>query len=406
MFIKQKFAEYYQENPFSILSPSFTESREFGFALFEGQMLRHKGFSKSEDLKAFLQTCVPSDAYFSCAYYENPQAEMDKKGWLGADLIFDIDADHITTGCGKVHDTWTCGGCGFDGRGLTPEKCPICGGQKFDTKTWPCEACLESAKGETVKLLDMLLRDFGFCEKSVRAFFSGHRGYHVHVENESIKALDAVARKEIVDYVSGLGLDMGFSSLDKKGSGKPSFSNVPHLDDSGWRGRIAKCMYDFILKGKEEDCAKLGLRRNVVETIIQKRETILKSWNDVGPYRAVKGLGFETWRKIVDNCTESMSAKIDTVVTTDLHRLIRLVGALHGKTGLKKIESPISSIEAFDPLKSAVAFKKGTASVFVSDAPEFRLGDEAFGPYKNQKVELPTAAAILLICKKRAEVAE
>jgi DNA primase catalytic subunit len=165
-------------------------------------------------------------------------------------------------------------------------------------------------------------------------------------------------------------------------------------------------MYDFILKGKEEDCAKLGLRRNVVETIIQKRETILKSWNDVGPYRAVKGLGFETWRKIVDNCTKSVSAKIDTVVTTDIHRLIRLVGALHGKTGLKKIESTISSIEAFDPLKSAVAFKKGTASVFVSDAPEFRLGDETFGPYKNQRIELPTAAAILLICKKRAEVAE
>jgi hypothetical protein len=43
--------------------------------------------------------------------------------------------------------------------------------------------------------------------------------------------------------------------------------------------------------------------------------------------------------------------------------------------------------------------------VFVSDAPEFRLGGSVFGPYKEQKVEVPTAAAVLLICKGRAEVA-
>jgi DNA primase catalytic subunit len=165
-------------------------------------------------------------------------------------------------------------------------------------------------------------------------------------------------------------------------------------------------MYDFILKGGQEDYSRLGLKKNLAKVIIQKREAILKGWNDVGPYRAVKGVGFETWKRIVDSCVDSTSAKVDTVVTTDVHRLIRLVGALHGKTGLKKVECPISGIEAFDPLKSAVAFKRGTACVFVSDAPEFRLGDETFGPYKNQKVELPTAPAVLLICKKRAEVVE
>jgi len=51
-----------------------------------------------------------------------------------------------------------------------------------------------------------------------------------------------------------------------------------------------------------------------------------------------------------------------------------------------------------------VAFKTGAVTVFVSDAPGFRVGDELFGPYKKQKVELPTAAAMLLICKDRAKV--
>jgi DNA primase small subunit len=331
---------------------------------------------------------------------------MDKKGWSGADLIFDIDADHIETSCGKVHDAWTCSGCGFDGKGLVPEKCPVCSGERFIVKTWPCEECLESAKNETIKLLDMLLEDFGFSEKDVQAFFSGHRGYHVHVEAESARTLDAVARKEIVDYVCALGLDTGFSGLDRRGSGKLSLPSAPRLDDPGWRGRIAKSMYDLILKGETEDYVRLGLKRNVAETIMRNKDTILKSWDSVGPYRAVKGVGFETWGRIVDSRVDSLSAKVDTVVTTDLHRLIRLAGALHGKTGLKKTWFPISDIENFDPFEKAVAFRTGTARVFVSDVPEFTLGGQTFGPYRNQKVELPTAAAILLICKKRAEIAE
>jgi len=40
----------------------------------------------------------------------------------------------------------------------------------------------------------------------------------------------------------------------------------------------------------------------------------------------------------------------------------------------------------------------------VSDAPSFRIGDEMFGPYKNQIVELSTNAAVLLICKERAKL--
>jgi hypothetical protein len=78
---------------------------------------------------------------------------------------------------------------------------------------------------------------------------------------------------------------------------------------------------------------------------------------------------------------------------------------LHGKTGFKKVEFPVAHIRDFDPLKSAVVFKNGTVTVLVSYAPEFRVADEVFGPYKDQEVELPTAAAMLLICKGRAEVA-
>ena len=111
-----------------------------------------------------------------------------------------------------------------------------------------------------------------------------------------------------------------------------------------------------------------------------------------------------TWDKIATYVKNLESANVDTVVTTDIHRLIRMAGTLHGKTGLKKVEFPVARLADFNPFKEAVAFKEGEVKVSVSDAPEFRLGGNLFGPYRRQEVKLPTAAAVLLICKGRAEV--
>jgi DNA primase small subunit len=397
------FGDYYKD--FSLAeSIPMIESREFGFASFEGSMLRHKSFKNREELESFLRDSIPRDAYFSCAYYEDPQAEMEKKGWLGADLIFDIDADHIPTPCNKIHDEWTCNKCGFFGKGIIPERCPACNGEKFDERTWICEVCLDSAKSETIKLLDMLTQDFGFHEKEMRVFFSGHRGYHIHIESETVKTLDSNARKEIVDYVSGLGLETTLHGLDEKDLKNLSAKNY------GWRRRIAKEMHNFILNAGPDDYKNIGLERHsatsILKAITSNKDAILKSLSGSQNWRTIKGVGPETWKRIIEHSAKEQTASVDTVVTTDIHRLIRLTDALHGKTGLKKVEFAAAAIDSFDPFKSAIAFKGGTTTVFVSNAPEFRLGDETFGPYQNQKVDLPTAAAVLLICKKRAEVAE
>jgi DNA primase small subunit len=364
-------------------------------------MMRHKGFASISDLKLLLSETVPSDVYHSCAYYENPESEMDKKGWLGADLVFDIDADHIPTSCNKIHDEWTCNKCGFRGKGITPETCPICDSQKFDAKTWPCELCLNSAKEETAKLIDMLEKDFGFSHKEIHVFFSGHRGYHVQIENEAIKTLDSMARKEIVDYVSGIGLAI----LGEEAKEKPKRRRAPpvfDLHDFGWNKRIKLGMQKFILNAAKEDLRNVGIKNYAA--VLQNKEAILKRCLEEGLWSSVKGISVETWVKIAEHVKNLQSAKVDTVVTTDIHRLIRLAGTLHGKTGLKKVEFPVARLEDFDPFKEAVAFKEGAVKVFVSGAPEFRLGGNMFGPYRSQMVELPTAAAVLLICRGRAEV--
>ncbi len=387
-FVRSLFSEYYRENYFS-KEPSKIEKREFGFLLFEGFMLRHKSLNNFEELRNFLKSFVPMDAYYSCAYYENPTAEMDRKGWLGADLIFDVDADHISTDCDKVHDEWICNTCGFVGKGTTPERCPICNGEKFNVTTWPCEMCLESAKAETIKLLDMLMNDFGFSDKEIKVFFSGHRGYHIQIESETILSLDATARKEIVDYVTGLGFNTELLET------KQIFQS--------WRKRAHQGILEFIRKADEGDLRKIGIKGNVAKAIVQNKNVLRENWAN-GMWRNIKGVGPETIKRIMKHATNMQAAKIDTVVTADIHRLIRLPETLHGKTGLKKTCFPANEIEIFNPFDRSIAFNKGTVSLFVSDTPKFRLGGEIFGPYKKQKVELPTSAAVLLICKNKAEV--
>ena len=202
-FVKQKFAEYYKENATRIRPPLDMEKREFGFLLFdEAIMVRHKSFRIERDFLNFLISLSPSDVYYSSAYYERPEEPMGKKGWLGADLIFDIDSDHLETSCKDEHDYWLCDSCDNAGRGIPPKQCNKCGGTKFKKETWLCETCLEAAKNETLKLTDFLINDFGFPSEEVEVCFSGQRGYHAHIYSTEVRQLDQAARKEIVDYVS------------------------------------------------------------------------------------------------------------------------------------------------------------------------------------------------------------
>jgi DNA primase small subunit len=250
----------------------------------------------------------------------------------------------------------------------------------------------------------MLDKDFGFAQHEVRTFFSGHRGYHLHLESEAVRSLDAMARKEIVDYVTGLGLGI----LDREGKEeaakrkKRGGAKKFILHNYGWNRRLKVGMQHFLEKASPEDFKEIGLRN---KSLLENRDTAIKRAIQEGRWEAVHGVSEATWLKLAEHIHEEQAAKIDTVVTTDIHRLIRMNGTLHGKTGLKKVEFPAKDILDFDPFSGAVAFKKGEVKVLVSDAPEFRMCGETLGPYKNQTVELPTAAAVLLMCKRRAEVA-
>jgi len=395
-FVREMFRRYYTERMGEITPPSRMELREFGFLEFgEKMMIRHKGFRTPEELRTFIAQHVPAHVYYSSAYYRDPEADMELKGWLGADLVFDIDADHIPTPCKERHDRWACRECGTAGRGMAPDKCPSCGGV-VESEVWFCDKCLEAAKEETIKLLDILVQDFGLSYGELSVCFSGHRGYHVHVEDETLKELGREERREIVDYVRGQGIEADLHGVLEK----------PDLTSPGWRGRLARGMYEVLLRYGEEDFKRMGLKPRVVKALTSKRDAILRRIEEGLQLDSVPGVGEASWKVIAMEAARECGALVDTVVTADVHRLIRMPSTLHGKTGFRTVEAPVRGLEGFDPLREAVAFKGGSVKVFVERALRFRVGDVFYGPFEKEVVELPIQPALLLLCKGVARLVE
>src|SRR5512136_2218742 len=136
-------------------------------------MRRHKSYVSREELADYVRSMVPAHIYHSAAYYQRPGAPtMKEKGWKGADLIFDLDADHLRKAPKSYRDM------------------------------------LGLVKKETQKLLDFLLSDFGFSESKVSVVFSGGRGYHIHVRDPRVMSLTSDERREMIDYMTGRGLSI------------------------------------------------------------------------------------------------------------------------------------------------------------------------------------------------------
>ncbi len=103
--IRQRFQQYYLDLNRKMDPPPSPAEREYGFLLFGGKfMVRHRAFKDPASLLTAVRDLVPLHVYFSTAYYREPTAPMDAKGWTGADLVFDIDADHLNTPCKPDHD--------------------------------------------------------------------------------------------------------------------------------------------------------------------------------------------------------------------------------------------------------------------------------------------------------------
>ena len=354
-FLKQAYREYYFRRADSIEFPGDIQSREFGYIPFGGGMVRHLSFRKEGEAVAEILKQSPSSVYCSNAWYDSPSAPIEIKGWLGAELIFDIDATDIPTTCKRTHDLWYCQNCRTSGRLPRPQRCPRCSGPTVEFHG-TCGTCLEAARDHALRVVMFLAADFGVARESVKLYFSGNRGYHLQVSDERFYSLNPTGRAEVADYMLGGSLPPPQTIVSVLKGKKPDAVS----GDRGWVGRIARY-------------------------VGEKRE------------------GYTgTLQKLVSDCITSQRALVDSSVTTDIHRVFRLAGTLHGNTGMCKMR--IESIDHFNPLIDPVVLSERPVKLNVDFYPKFMVNGREFGPFKAQTVELPTYAAVFILTRGLGEV--
>lgn len=370
LMLKRYFKEYYFRYSDRIVEPDDMKSREFGYFQFGGGMIRHLSFNDIGALRALLVREAPAGVYCSNSHYQEPSAEIQKKGWSKAELIFDIDANSLRLPCKKVHDIWICKQCGKKEFGLRPGICPECNGNRLLELPWACPICLDGSKKETLKLLNFLEGDLGVANSQIRIYFSGNAGYHIEVIGTSLELLDQHGRAEIADYLSGQGALINPFKTAK----------LSHTDP-GWKGRVARYIRD--LPPNSPPFKSHEFDKRIKELISSKSDQM---------------------NRVVETAIRSNSVRIDAMVTTDIHRIFRMPETLNNKTGLVKRQC--RDLMTFDPLTEGIALRdeKETIEVSVEFSPKLEIGGNVYGPFMNETRALPLYAAVYLVAKGAARV--
>ncbi|MGH9919992.1 MAG: DNA primase small subunit domain-containing protein, partial [Nitrososphaerales archaeon] len=193
-FLRRTFREHYFRHHDDVEIPTMIANREFGYIPFGKGMVRHLSYKSPGELAADLVKQAPSSVFCSNATYSDPTLPMDEKGWKGAELIFDIDASSIPTACRTKHSFWTCKSCGKIMRSAErPLRCTRCEGTGTTQLHWSCAECLRATKDHVSRLIGFLTDDFGVPGAGISVYFSGNRGYHLHVDDKRFEAIDSSA---------------------------------------------------------------------------------------------------------------------------------------------------------------------------------------------------------------------
>jgi len=301
--IKLLFREYYENAELEL--PEDMELREFAYQPFNSETyVRHLSFSSPQELKQYILKNVPLHLYYSSARYQLPSAEdMDKKGWLGSDLLFDLDADEI---------------CKLRVRRFCPDGYETLANCENSIEYVEfTKECMMSVYQKALLIKDILKEDFGL---NAKVYFSGNRGFHIRVEcHDECALLDSDDRKEMAEYFA---------------SPKPKYI---HEENPGWSGRLAK---------------------------------------------GIEGIN------------------IDTQVTIDIRRLVRIPGSLNGKAGFKVFEVK----KEFDYSLSSLSPFSGDCAFLPYVNGDFVLFDEKYTLKKDTPIKLPIGVGIYLTLKGLGKV--
>jgi len=291
------------------------EFREFGFDhTGDGPSDRKNVFSDVRDLEDYVKATAPYAIYSSVALYREPE-EME--GWLGAELVFDIDAKDLPLRrCQNKHPSG--------------QVCPI---------------CLNDAKELAKDTLIVLKEDFDF--ENVHVIYSG-RGYHIRVLDEWALKLDTKAREKILTYISAAE-EVTFDDIQSR-----------RIMLSSGYFRVFRLRFGyFIERANLNHLVGIGIKRGIAKRLVDEevRQKIVENFVRKGLLAAFpEGIGYRSLLRLFGLSSTFSRAYFDGRVTVDVKRILRLPSSLHSKVGLitTYIGPDERKLEKFDPFKDSV----------------------------------------------------
>tara|TARA_Y200000002_G_scaffold192297_1_gene158707 strand:+ start:8148 stop:9251 length:1104 start_codon:yes stop_codon:yes gene_type:complete len=303
--------------------------------------LRHKSFSNVNQVQSFLSQRAMHSCFYSTAYWRRPfELKMADKLWQGADLIFDLDGDHLP--------------------GVTDRDFP---------------GMLEVIQEQAWSLWnDFLEPEFGFSEEHLQVTFSGHRGFHLHYRDPNLFHLDSEARRELVSHIRGEGVDV-----------QGGLARYHDVTAKGWTQRIRQGMDDMIAtlqsihRGDEGSNAELRRLESALKSLqdregntsqrsssaIKRLAELMVHDQRVGRLKEGKFELLGNYQTLFLNLLKADASVVlgsagetDEVVTIDVRRQIRWPTSLHGKSGMRVSEFPLARLDpdssnAYNPLHEA-----------------------------------------------------
>ncbi|HID80712.1 MAG TPA: hypothetical protein EYP48_03225, partial [Ignisphaera sp.] len=291
--------------------------------------------------------------------------------------------DHIPK-CSDRIEVWYCLTCGFTSTAIDSKTCPQCGSKllRFD-HVGP--SCIDMAKYEVLKLIDVLEHDLGYT--NIKLAFSGNRGFHIVVElldDEALMTSDA--RREIVDYLklSQMNVDDLKVRVIRHGRGR-ILALPPRITDGGVRRRIARYLASKILQPQLREFI-LGQSRYVDVS------TVLRYSNEINT--------------LIDEAISEVAIHVDEKVTIDTSRLVRVPMSINGKSGWIAIPIDDLDISSFslDPTILSPFNSISFSIVILVKLPEIVVIDRRFRFNQGDKVVLEGAYALYFVLKGVAKI--
>ncbi|XP_066114452.1 DNA primase small subunit isoform X2 [Saccopteryx bilineata] len=295
------YAQYYRWLNYGGVIKNYFQHREFSFTLKDDIYIRYQSFNNQSDLEKEMQKMNPYKIDIGAVYSHRPNQHNTVK--LGAfqaqekELVFDIDMT-------DYDDVRRC-----------------CSSADICCKCWTLMTM-------AIRIIDRALKeDFGF--KHRLWVYSGRRGVHCWVCDESVRKLSSAVRSGIVEYLS---LVKGGQDIKKK----VHLSEKIHPFVSMFLNDPSP-IYDDLQQIFQRHNSSLQRWEHLKE-YLKKAKYLNDSKNDkCGPWLE--------WEIMLQYCFP----RLDINVSKGINHLLKSPFSVHPKTGRISVPIDLQKVDQFDP---------------------------------------------------------